>query len=167
MANWERLPAPVFWMENPMGYTVTAKSQTRLSSFHFHVQWPIVLMWWLWCRGSQGVPDHKHRTNPTRHSTAVSHRVLSVLPLLIPSGFLNFSSGQLPLPQLKPASLLGWIAAAAVYGLSSVPLQTVAHSTARLLFLKCSTFTPLVKAFQCLSFIYILNSWRHTRSFIT
>ena len=34
----------------------------------------------------------------------------------------------------------------------SVPLRTVAHSTARLLFLKCSTFTPLVKAFQCLPF---------------
>ena len=75
-----------------------------------------------------------------------------------PTGFSRqeYWSG-VPLPRLKPASLLGWIAAADVYGLSSVPLRIVAHSIARLLLLKCSTFTPLVKASQCLPFTDILS----------
>ena len=149
------------WTEEPGGYSSgnckesDTTEQLSLSCSVANSTDVIVVM-----QRQSGRPRSQAQNEPhlPRHSTAVSHRVLSVLPLLIPSGFLNFSSGQLPLPQLKPASLLGWIAAAAVYGLSSVPLQTVAHSTARLLFLKCSTFTPLVKAFQCLPFTFVLNS---------
>ena len=80
-------------LENSMDYTVhgVAKSQTQLSSFHFHVQWPIVLMWWLWCRAaraSQITSTERIPPPPPPHSHQSSRPVS-------PATFNSFSISQL------------------------------------------------------------------------